>query len=362
MQEGDGQGKPNTMGRYRLMPRAGSSAAGRLRAGGRALLLLADPTNVAILRQLASGPLESTALLERIDYVSRSTYFDRMRDLEGLSLVARRRRGEVPPVAECWLARPGQRLLPVASLLDRWLGGAPKGPLELGQAYATTAIKALAVGWGSTLMRWLAARPHSLTELEQLVDGFGYRKLERTCRDLVKAELAERVTINGRLSGYGMTPWGRQAAGPLAAAIRWERYEIPGWSAAITSIEAQGGLLLALPLIDLGDEVSGTCTLLVDDDDPEREGLGGAVVRLAHGRPVTWAPAAELDPRADCWVRGTTLAWLDTVSASRPAELQQGGDTSLATEVTTALREASTPANTPGTISAESPSEPAGLR
>jgi DNA-binding HxlR family transcriptional regulator len=345
------------------MPVSGNSAAGRLRAGGRALLLLADPVNVAILRQLGSGPLESTALLDRIDYVSRSTYFDRMRDLEELSLVGRWRRADVPPVAECWLAGPGERLLPVARLLDGWLRGAPRDPLQLGQAYATAVIKALAVGWGSTVLRWLAERPHSLTELEHLVEGFGYRKLERICRDLVKAELAERVVIRGRLSAYGMTPWGRRAAGSLAAAIRWEQHEIPEWSAAVTSTEVEGGLMLALPLIDLPNDVSGTCSLLVDADAPERQSLGGAVVRVAHGRPVSWAPATDLHPRADCWVRGTTLAWLDAVGAPHSADLRLGGDAGLAEKVIASLRGASSAdAVAPTTTSIEDRSEPAGLR
>ena len=344
------------------MPASGNSAAGRLRAGGRALLLLADPVNVAILRRLAAGPLESTALLERIDYVSRSTYFDRMRDLEELCLVGRWRRADVPPVAECWLAGPGERLLPVARLLDGWLSAAPRDPLQLGQAYATTVMKALAVGWGSTLLRWLAERPHSLSELEHLVDGFGYRKLERICRDLVKAELAERVVIRGRLSAYGMTSWGRRAAGPLAAAIRWEQHEIPEWSAAVTSTEVEGGLMLALPLIDLPSDVSGTCSLLVDADAPERQSLGGAVVRVVHGRAVSWAPATDLHPRADCWVRGTTLAWLDTVGATRSADLRQGGDTGLAEKMIAALRGASSAeAITRLTNWAGEPPEPAGL-
>ena len=252
---------------------------------------------------------------------------------------------------------PGQRLLPVAGLLDAWLGDGPQGPLELGQAYATVAIKALAVGWGSTLLRWLAERPRSLIELEQLVEGFGYRKVERITRDLVKAGLVERLAAKSRLTSYGVTPWARQAAGPLKDAIRWERQEIPGQSAPVTSIEAEGGLLLLLPLIELPADVNGTCALLVNDDGSEARSLGGAVVRLAGGRPVSWAPA-RLGFHADCWIRGTTLAWLDAASDTRSEGLRRGGDVSLAEKVIAALREAGfSPASTP----IEDPSEHAGL-
>lgn len=344
--------------RLTVHPGAGDPVATRLRAGSRVLLLLADPASVLILRRLACGPLESTELLDRIDYVSRSTYFDRMRSLEELSLVARRRRADVPPVTDCRLTGSGRRLLPVADFLDAWLGIAPQGSLELGQAYATAAIKALAVGWGSTLLRWLAERPRSLTELEQLVKGFGSRKVERITRDLAKAGLAERAAVKGRLSFYEVTPWGRQAAGPLRAAIRWERYEIPEQSAPVTSIEAEGGLLLALPLIELPADVNGTCALLVDADGSETQSLAGAVMRLMGGRPVSWKPTARPTLLADCWIRGTTLAWLGAAGNADSADLRSGGDTELAEEVIVALRETGPP---PPSILIGGTSEPAGV-
>jgi DNA-binding HxlR family transcriptional regulator len=325
------------------VPGAGDPVAGRLQAGGRALLLLADPVSVSILRQLASGPLESTELLDRVDFVSRSTYFERMRDLEELSLIRRTRRGEVPPVAECRIATPGQRLLPVASRLDAWLADAPQGPLALGDAYATVRVKALAVAWGSTLLRWLAERPRSLTELERLVHMFGYRKLERISRDLVKAGLVERVAIGGRSSPYGVTRWARQSAGLLTAAMRWERHEIAKRGASVTSIEAEGVLLLALPLIELPDDVTGTCALLVDAEGSENESLGGAVVRLLDGRPVAWKAAAGIEPEAlafeaDCWIRGSSLAWLGTHTQAPSVTFRKGGNTEFGDKVLDALR------------------------
>jgi DNA-binding HxlR family transcriptional regulator len=308
------------------------------------LLLLADPANVAILRQLASGPLENTELLSRIDFISRSTYFERVRDLEELSLLSRTRRGGVPPVAECRLEAHGERLLSVAAHLDAWLVGAPRAPLRLGEAYATATVKALAVAWGSTLMRWLAEQPRTLSELERLIHIFGYRKLERILRELVQAGLVERVAINGRLSPYGVTEWGRRTAGLLAAAMRWERHEIAKRSAAVSSVEAEGVMLLGVPLIELSAEAGGTCALVVDSDLPGKEILGGVVVRLSSGCPVAWRAtgAFELDTTAlgvDCWLRGPTLAWLGSHTNAPGAVLRAGGDRNLAENVIVALRE-----------------------
>jgi DNA-binding HxlR family transcriptional regulator len=327
------------------VPGAGDPVAGRLQAGGRALLVLADPVSVSILRQLASGPLESGELLDRVDFVSRSTYFERMRDLEELSLVKRTRRGDVPPVAECRLATAGERLLPVADHLDAWLARNPRGPLELGEVYATAAVKALAVAWGSTLLRWLAEKPRSLTELEQLINVFGYRKLERIVRDLVAAGLLERTVTTARPSLYGVTEWTRWAAGLLTAAMRWERDEVPKRSASVTTTEAEGVMLLGLPLIELPSPESGTCALFVDADPPQREKiLGGALVRLLDGRPVAWKAVGGLehgaaDFEADCWVRGSTAAWLGTHARPFGVSFHTGGDADLAENVMAALRE-----------------------
>jgi DNA-binding HxlR family transcriptional regulator len=220
------------------------------RAGCRALLLLADPVSVSILRLLACRSIASTDLLERVEHVSRSTFFDRLRDLEGLSLIVRERRASVPSTANCRVSGSGRRLLLVADLLDAWLARAPEGPLRLGDASATLAVKALVLGWGSTLLRWLAERPRSLTELERMVDGLGYRKLERVAHNLIDAGLAERIATKGRLNPYTVTPWARESARAFVAAVRWEQHEIPEHCAPATAIEAMGGLLLALPLID----------------------------------------------------------------------------------------------------------------
>jgi DNA-binding HxlR family transcriptional regulator len=313
-----------------------------LQAGGRALLLLADPVSVSILLHLGSGSLESVELVDRIRFASRSTYFERMRDMEELSLVSRTRQPDVPPTVECRLSSHGERLLPVAARLDAWLAQAPSGPLKLGEAYAGGTVKALAVAWGSTLLRWLAERPRSLTELERLVHMFGYRKLERILRDLTTAGLIERGPAEGRVSPYRVTDWARSAANLLTAAMRWERDEIPNQSAVVSSIEAEGVMLLGLPMIELPSSTSGTCALLVDAYD-SAECLGGAVVRLLDGRPVLWEAVGGSDPEAiesgaDCWVRGTTAAWLGAHSDA-PQDFEIGGDAHLVEKVMAALRQ-----------------------
>ncbi|MGH2975506.1 MAG: winged helix-turn-helix transcriptional regulator [Solirubrobacterales bacterium] len=264
------------------MPGATDPVAERLRVGGRALLLLADSVSVSILRLLAEAPLESTELINRLENVSRSTCFDRLRDLEELSLILREKRPSVPPSAECRLSDSGRGLLHVADLLEAWLARAPDGPLELGDPSAAAAIKALALGWGSTMLRWLAEQPRSLSELEQLVDDLGYRKLERAAHSLVETGLAERVAVNGRLNPYTVTAWAREAVTPLAAAVRWERRELPERSAPVTATDAEGGLLLARPIVDLPPDLAamaedGSASLYAGSDSAFAESLIAAL-------------------------------------------------------------------------------------
>jgi DNA-binding HxlR family transcriptional regulator len=323
------------------VPGVADPVADGLRAGSRALLLLADPVSISILCALAAGPVEGSELIERVENVSRSTYFDRLRDLEEIHLINRERRSGIPPVAVCSLTDAGRCLLRVSRLLEAWLARAPQGPLSTGSASATTAIKALAVGWGSTLLRWLAERPRSLTELEPLVDGLGYRKLERATKDLLGAGLVERVDAEGRLSPYALTPWARDSVAVLAAAVHWERSRIPDRSTPVTALEIEAGMLMALPLLELPSDSGGTCELLMDVEGQGGERVAGAVTRIAHGRPVWCSPAPARLPEDDtAFLRGDLWAWLRAVIKGEPSRLNTGGDPALTLGLIAALRRA----------------------
>jgi DNA-binding HxlR family transcriptional regulator len=210
----------------------------------------------------------------------------------------------------------------------------------LGDASATVATKALALGWGSTLLRWLAERPHPLTELEQLVEGLGYRKLERAMRDLVSAGLAERAGTEGRLSPYTVTRWGRESVPALAAAVRWERSEISDRSAPVTSIEVEAALLLALPLVEMSSAAEGTCLLLVDSENGNGEPPAGVATQMVDGSAIWCVPASGSEPHNTNWLRGSLPAWLHAVIKGVPAKLHTGGDTRLTEALIAGMREA----------------------
>jgi DNA-binding HxlR family transcriptional regulator len=327
--------------KHRATPHASDPIARKLRTGGRTLLLLSDPINASILRLLARGSLESADLGERLKNVSRSTRFERLRELEGLGVIAREKRAGMPPITECRLTGAGVRLLPVAALLEGWLDAAPAGSLVLGDSLATGIVKALTLGWGSTLLRWLAEQPRSLTELEPLVgEEVGYRELERILRNLLEVGLAERVTGKQRLRPYTVTAWARESTAPIAAAVRWERHEIPACGASVTAIDAESGLLLALPLIKPPRGLDGACLLLVETEAPDGGYPGCIEARLADGRLASCTQATGWSPSAGSWLRGTMLAWLDALIEGQATGLEAGGDVGLAEGLIAALHEA----------------------
>ena len=78
------------------------------------------------------------------------------------------------------------------TIVEAWLAQAPQGSIPLGSEPAKGAIRALVGGWGSTMLRALAARPLSLTELSSVITGsLSYPALERRSRAMRAARQLE---------------------------------------------------------------------------------------------------------------------------------------------------------------------------
>ena len=66
--------------------------------------------------------------------------------------------GGMPYTVENELTEAGREVLSVADVIEAWLARAPQGSIPLGSESAKGAIRALVGGWGSTMLRALAAR------------------------------------------------------------------------------------------------------------------------------------------------------------------------------------------------------------
>jgi len=296
--------------------------------GAQTLALLADPLNVFVLRALSTGPKRQVELRHESGSPAQSTLRAHLKRLEAIGAISKRRPNAFPGTLEYELAGPGTELLFVAAILERWLAGAPDGPIELGRDAARAATRALVDGWTTTIMRALAARPLSLTELDRVIAALNYPSLERRLGAMRLAGQIEARPANGRATPYGVTEWLRRGVAPLAAAARWERRHLPHAATAITRIDVEAALLLAVPLLRLDPDLSGSCRLAVEISEGRRHSLAGVMVDVSLGRIASCATRLEGFP--DAWICGPPAAWLAALIDGDTASLELGGDGSLA--------------------------------
>jgi DNA-binding HxlR family transcriptional regulator len=224
------------------------------------------------------------------------------------------------------LAPPGKEMLFVADTVERWLSFAPGGPISPESDAAKGAVKALAAGWSSTLMRALANRPFTLTELDRLIPSISYPSLERRVASMRATGQIEPVSAGGRGTPYVVTEWLRRAIAPLCAAGRCEHRHLAD-SAPITNIEVEAAFMLALPLTALPPSANGTCTLAVQTEvgEPTAGGppLSGVTVEVERGEVVSCA--AKVDQSPSTWALGAAATWMDVVIDGDLEALRLGG-------------------------------------
>src|SRR6478609_8826496 len=309
----------------------------RVRAGGTVLSLIAGPLSVPILRAHLDGPLRLPDLRERIGGAAQTTLRGQVGNLRAIGALERHVRSGMPYTVENELTEVGRGVLGVAAVVEAWLAQAPQGPIVLGSEPAKVAIRALIGAWGSTTLRALAARPLSLTELSSAISDVSYPALERRLSAMRSARQIELRPDGGRgAKPYSVTEWTRQAVGPLAAAGRCECEHLAGVTEPLTRIDLEAAFLLAVPLVDLTVNFSGSCLLAVDtgswnDGEPENR-LAGVHVEIEDGAVVSCVPRLEQEP--DTWALGTASSWLDAILDGRLDRLRMGGrNPKLATAV-----------------------------
>jgi DNA-binding HxlR family transcriptional regulator len=294
-----------------------------MRAGTHALSLLATPLNTFVLQALAEGPRSLVDLRCEVGCPPQTTMRGHLRNLNELGVVTRRRQNDFPGSLDYELDDPGRELLIVAEVLQSWLAVAPEGPLPFGSIAAKSAIKALVDGWATSMLRALAARPLSLTELDDLISGVSYPSLERRLAAMRQAGLVEARKGRGRGTPYAVSEWTRQAVASLTMAARWEQLHLRGEGRPITNRDAETVLLLATPLLRLGPDASGSCRLAVRTANGEDRRLVGVMVEVEEGRIASCVSRLEGKPSA--WAVGPLAAWLAAVLEHDAGLLEVGG-------------------------------------
>lgn len=256
---------------------------------------------------------------------AQTTLRGHLSNLVELGVVAKRPTRQMPYAVENELTPLGLELLTVADRLEIWLAQAPEGPIALEAGVAKGAIKALVDGWESKMMRALAARPLSLTQLDRLIAELSYPALERRLASMRLAGLVEAQP--GRGSGgtpYSVTTWARLGVAPLVAASHCERSHMEKDSAPVTQIDIECAFLLATPLVGLPPDVAGSCQLEVEAGPGATHGPSGVLVTLERGQVVSCVSRLRERPKA--FAAGTPVKWFRAVQEGSVEQLRFGGD------------------------------------
>jgi DNA-binding HxlR family transcriptional regulator len=310
----------------------GETGSARPRAGGAVLSLLAGPLCVPILRAHLDGPLRLPDLRERIGGAAQTTLRGQVGNLRGLGALERKVIPGMPYTVENRLTECGREILEVAERVEAWLTRAPQGPVVLGSEAAKGAIRALVGGWSSTVLRALAARPLSLTELNSEIKDLSYPALERRLSAMRAARQIEvEVSGPGKAKPYFVSEWTRLAVAPLVAAARCECRHLAEVTDPMDELDVEAVFLLAVPLAAPPADRSGSCLFAVGEPDDETAAgpaprVAGVQVEVERGEVVSHAARAADEP--ETWAMGAVGAWVDAILVGELESLRFGGQES----------------------------------
>lgn len=301
----------------------GNGSGNGARSGAQTLVLLASPISVAILHALADGAQPQRELRLLAGTPAQTTMRVQLRRLADVGAIERQRKNRFPGAIEFELTAAGHDLLFVLDVLERWLATAPGGPLSVGDTSSRAAIKALAEGWSTGMLRTLAAGPRSLTELDGVIGSLNYPSLERRLAAMRLAGQIEATRNNGRGTPYAVTDWLRKGIAPIVAAARWERRHRSSASAPFGRLDGEALFLLAMPMVQLQTGAPGTCRLAIELPGKGQR-LAGVMVDTENGQVKSCTTRLAGD--ADAWALGSATAWLATMIEGDQASLELGGD------------------------------------
>jgi DNA-binding HxlR family transcriptional regulator len=305
------------------------------RAGAQALNVLAAPLNIHTLKALEDGPMELLDLRRAVGSPPQSTMRVYTRALEDLNILERRRSNEFPATAQYTITPIGIGLLKVAEFLQEWLRAAPDGPILLGSVAAKSGTKALIGGWSSNIVRAVAARALSLTELNMLIPKISYPTLERKLDAMRTAKLVAPQPGESRGTPYGATEWLRQAVVPLTSAVSWERQFVPEPAAQIGRLDVEAAFLLSIPLMVLDPGITGKCRLSVEIRGGSVPVFAGVIVGVEEGKVMSCSSRLDGDTQASA--TGSASSWMRQMNGGPLGQLEVSGNFTLAEAITSAL-------------------------
>lgn len=310
----------------------------QFRTGGYALSLFSTALPGLVLRALSSGPMRLADLRKEVGGPAQTTLRGNLGNLIEIGALEKRQTSGRTGMVDNAITPAGRELLTVADAIDGWLARAPHGPIRLESETGKAAVKALVSGWDSTMLRALAARPFSLTELDNMINAFSYPTLERRLGAMRLAGCVTAVRGNGGGRPYAVTEWLRQGMAPLLAAVRCERRHMAEETAPLTRIDIETIMLLAMPLVAIAPNADGVSQLAVQGGDAS--GLRSAGVRFAVRNGLLTTCTSKLEASPESWIHGLAPDWLDALVEGGTTRLEVSGDRALTLDIVEGLHRA----------------------
>jgi DNA-binding HxlR family transcriptional regulator len=302
------------------------------------LSLFVTPLNALIVKALAAETLRLGELQARVGCAAQTTLRGHLGDLIDIGVVAKAERRAMPFSVSYELTPAGVEMVSVVEVLEAWLRKGPGGEVSLGTEQAKAAVKSLAGGWGTAILRALAEQPRSLTELDNMIADVSYPTLERRLHTMrMTGQIEPLPGQAGNVTRYIPTDWLRRGIAPLTAAGRWERKHLPDRTEPVTWVEVEAAFILALPLVKLPKSAHGECMLAVFTKEDEQRFAG---VRLTVEKGIIVAYDTELGPSCPATAVGTAEAWMDAVIDRTHGDLRMKGDGQLVTFLVDGLHDA----------------------
>lgn len=307
-----------------------------MRAGALGLSLISDPLDAQVLQALESGALPLIDLRQAAGMPPQTTLRKHLKALSRLDLLVRTQSREFPAAVTYELSSAGEELCAAAKSVEAWLTASPSDPLPLGRPATKRAIKSLVDAWTTKMLRALAAKPLSLTELDRVLSGIDYPALERRLTAMRLAGLVEAVRGGRGTTPYRVTRWLREAVGALIVTADWESRHAMGQDEPLERLDIETIFLLAIPLVRLPSMLGGTCHLAVELSDGSQGSQAGVAVAVDRGRPVSCTSLGG--PKGTSAAIGSGGAWLAALSGNGEMSLSFEGDRALAQALVAGLR------------------------
>jgi DNA-binding HxlR family transcriptional regulator len=308
-----------------------------MRAGSYGLSLLSNPLNVQVLGALADTRLDLPDLHREVGLPPQTTLRVYLRALVEIGVLGRHREEGFPGRVSYELTDSGRDLLGAGRILETWLTASPERSIALGEPAAKGAVKALVDGWSTKVMRALAAKPLSLTELDRLIPSVNYPALERRLAAMRSTgQIRAEQGASGNRS-YKVTDWLRAAVAPLLAAANWEEARTPDAADPFDRLDAEAAFLLLAPLLKLPADQSGPCHLAIEVQAGRDTDIAGVVVDFSQGRATSCR--SDKQSVVPTQAIGTTSVWMTVLSGQCDNGLEIIGNSELARAVVRSLRQ-----------------------